>query len=623
MSMRRNAIMLALCCTVLTINAPGQARTEEPPLPKIRPVPQQCEMRSGTFLLHGLTVHCDAGTDPQHENTLKLLAVAIEKASGAAPDVKRDCRQPYLIVIDRVSTPAMPPSGRTPGRKEGYVLSVEPARICIRGEDAAGLFYGVQTLRQILMNAQKEIPCLLIEDWPDMAFRGYSPFGGGPKSRSPAEIGAWYRSVVEVMALNKLNTIAFASESIQSDEELRRFGDFCRLNFVEPIPAHELLGIRRKDIARHVEATDAEFDEIMKPAARAIALLKPKAFCIGGDELVSSYDHTKRKSIYTEAQRQKRAPHEWLALCLKRFHKYLKERDVEMIMWADSLIDEEQFYGFPCLTNGYGGKPDCHYLVADLLPKDIIMWDWHYEPTCAYPTVSYVQRKGFRSVGCPWRAVGNPEMFAEYGVKTATDKLLGMLDCEWTALEKSADLEAAAARAGDCFWSAGRYEDVSPTLESIKKMVARNPLLDIPKGEHRIVIEADAPTNSAAFLVYSIGMISAVFRADGIGAKTQRTVDADYLVKAAPGCVFDTCRLAATVNEVFEGSISFSETERGKDFTEIARLGKISSPTIDLTERVKGKGFFRLHFRACNTSKGSAAFLRKIEIACRVVEKGR
>lgn len=57
---------------------------------------------------------------------------------------------------------------------EGYTLRVDPQGIRIIGHDAAGLFYGVQTLLQCLealpADAQT-LPGLHIEDWPDMPIR--------------------------------------------------------------------------------------------------------------------------------------------------------------------------------------------------------------------------------------------------------------------------------------------------------------------------------------------------------------------------------------------------------------------------------------------------------------------
>ncbi len=52
---------------------------------------------------------------------------------------------------------------------EGYELIVNPDRVIIRAPQPAGLFYGTQTLRQLLPGP---IPCLRIEDKPRFSWRG-------------------------------------------------------------------------------------------------------------------------------------------------------------------------------------------------------------------------------------------------------------------------------------------------------------------------------------------------------------------------------------------------------------------------------------------------------------------
>lgn len=64
----------------------------------------------------------------------------------------------------------------------GYELSVLPDSVSLRASQAAGLFYGVQTLRQLLPvwvekrepnpDASLELPCVRIEDRPRFAWRG-------------------------------------------------------------------------------------------------------------------------------------------------------------------------------------------------------------------------------------------------------------------------------------------------------------------------------------------------------------------------------------------------------------------------------------------------------------------
>jgi hexosaminidase len=55
---------------------------------------------------------------------------------------------------------------------QGYSLTIAENGVTIVGADAAGVYYGVCTLHQILHQYGKELPVLSIEDWPDFPVRG-------------------------------------------------------------------------------------------------------------------------------------------------------------------------------------------------------------------------------------------------------------------------------------------------------------------------------------------------------------------------------------------------------------------------------------------------------------------
>lgn len=58
-------------------------------------------------------------------------------------------------------------------QKEEYTLKITEDQIYIKGGTNAGIFYGIQTLRQILENKGAVLPCLVIKDKPDMPNRGF------------------------------------------------------------------------------------------------------------------------------------------------------------------------------------------------------------------------------------------------------------------------------------------------------------------------------------------------------------------------------------------------------------------------------------------------------------------
>ncbi|MFC8681158.1 family 20 glycosylhydrolase [Microbacterium ureisolvens] len=62
----------------------------------------------------------------------------------------------------------------TGGRPESYRIAVDEASVVITGADAAGLFYGVQTLGQLLVRDGDawSVPAVTIDDAPRFAYRG-------------------------------------------------------------------------------------------------------------------------------------------------------------------------------------------------------------------------------------------------------------------------------------------------------------------------------------------------------------------------------------------------------------------------------------------------------------------
>jgi hexosaminidase len=57
--------------------------------------------------------------------------------------------------------------------KEGYKLNITDAKIQIDAMTSQGIFYGIQTLRQIMNDNNSELPCVEIVDKPRYEYRGY------------------------------------------------------------------------------------------------------------------------------------------------------------------------------------------------------------------------------------------------------------------------------------------------------------------------------------------------------------------------------------------------------------------------------------------------------------------
>ena len=57
-------------------------------------------------------------------------------------------------------------------KPQGYRLSITPKGIRIAGDSLAGVRYGAATLTQIARQSGEKLPCLEIEDWPELRVRG-------------------------------------------------------------------------------------------------------------------------------------------------------------------------------------------------------------------------------------------------------------------------------------------------------------------------------------------------------------------------------------------------------------------------------------------------------------------
>src|SRR6202012_4556706 len=86
---------------------------------------------------------------------------------------------------------------------EGYRLTIAAQRITLTGS-GAGVFYGVQTLLQLISGKDKEtciLPCVEIEDSPRFAYRGFM-LDVARHFYSVDQV----KQVLDLMARYKLNT---------------------------------------------------------------------------------------------------------------------------------------------------------------------------------------------------------------------------------------------------------------------------------------------------------------------------------------------------------------------------------------------------------------------------------
>ena len=104
----------------------------------------------------------------------------------------------------------------------------------------------------------------------------------------------------------------------------------------------------------------------------------------------------------------------------------VKKRGLEMLMWGDRLIDGA--------ATGYGeweASMNNTYPAVDMIPKDIIICDWHYEKGKIYPSIPMFLDKGFRVLPTSFRNVRNLRGLIDYSLTFSSDRMLGHLCTIW------------------------------------------------------------------------------------------------------------------------------------------------------------------------------------------------
>ena len=117
---------------------------------------------------------------------------------------------------------------------------------------------------------------------------------------------------------------------------------------------------------------------------------------------------------------------------VKVIRDHLAAKKRELWIWGDRLIDGK--------TTGIGmweASENDTYAAIDLIPKDVVICDWHYER--ADKTAVYFAMKGFRVLTCPWR---KPDLavqqlqdmvnFRTHATKAMKGRFLGMMQTVWS-----------------------------------------------------------------------------------------------------------------------------------------------------------------------------------------------
>lgn len=322
---------------------------------------------------------------------------------------------------------------------QAYVLSIRPDRIVVAGRTSTGLFYGVQTLRQIIRaNANgRYVPACTIRDWPALKYRGWQD----DVSRGPIPTLAFLKKQVRICSEFKLNAFTLYTEHVfklakhptiapadgLSSSEIHELSRYCKQYHVELIGNFQSFGHFANILNVPGYGAMGESGWVLSPAKEeSYSFLKDvyseiapsydsPLFNINCDETGGLGEGASRKMVQQMGIAGVYAYH------INRIAELLKPYGKTPMMWGDIALQ--------------------HREIVPKLPKDLIVLSWGYHAGESFDdAIQPFTTLGFRFMVCPgvscWSQIFpdletakvNISNYVRDGAKLGA---LGMLNTTW------------------------------------------------------------------------------------------------------------------------------------------------------------------------------------------------
>ena len=193
----RLTIITLLCCLSISCSNKYKEAVNSDKDYAIIPKPMSTEMATGKFLIDSYTkVVGDVSLEKEGQLLAEMLAAATNENIEFSTEGKNGN---IILKLD----PAIE-------NEEGYELSVKYDEIVITGKTSKGVFYGIQTLRQLMPSAiesgdgsltELTIPAVTIKDNPRYQYRGMHL--DVARHFFPVD---FVKKYIDLIAMHKMNT---------------------------------------------------------------------------------------------------------------------------------------------------------------------------------------------------------------------------------------------------------------------------------------------------------------------------------------------------------------------------------------------------------------------------------
>jgi hypothetical protein len=113
---------------------------------------------------------------------------------------------------------------------------------------------------------------------------------------------------------------------------------------------------------------------------------------------------------------------------VRALHDHIvRRRQLQMLMWADRVVGPK-YQGVCQYDNAHNDLS----AAIDLIPKDIVLCDWHYEWKTNYPSLAYLAGKGFQVWPAGFEPLNASRAFSDFARADTSGHVLGFLATTWT-----------------------------------------------------------------------------------------------------------------------------------------------------------------------------------------------